>query len=73
MDGSEVLSRLQRDPATREIPVVIISADATAGQIKRLMTAGARAYITKPIDVYEFLRVIEEICAPDLTPATVAG
>ncbi len=72
LDGWDVLSRLQRDGVTREIPVVIISADATAGQIKRLMTAGARAYITKPIDVYEFLKVIDQISASHLTNAPVA-
>lgn len=59
MPGWEVLSELQRDNATREIPVIIISADATSRQIKRLMAAGAQAYLTKPIDVAEFFRVVE--------------
>jgi CheY-like chemotaxis protein len=61
MPGWEVLSQLQRHEATRDIPVVIISADATSQQIKRLMARGARAYLTKPIDVTEFFRVIEAI------------
>jgi PAS domain S-box-containing protein len=60
LPGWEVLSRLQRDKATRDIPVVIISADATARQLKRLMAAGARAYLTKPLDMPEFFRVIAE-------------
>jgi two-component system sensor histidine kinase/response regulator len=59
MPGWEVLSELQRDDATRDIPVVIISADATSRQMQRLRAAGARAYLTKPIDVGEFFRVIE--------------
>jgi PAS domain S-box-containing protein len=59
MPGWEVLSELQSHDATRDIPIVIISADATSRQIKRLMDAGARAYLTKPIDVAEFFRVIE--------------
>lgn len=59
MPGWEVLSELQRDDVTRDIPVVIISADATSRQIQRLRAAGARAYLTKPIDVGEFFRVIE--------------
>jgi CheY-like chemotaxis protein len=58
--GHKVLARLQQSELTREIPVVVISADATARQIKRLMEAGARAYLTKPIDIAEFFRVIEE-------------
>jgi CheY-like chemotaxis protein/anti-sigma regulatory factor (Ser/Thr protein kinase) len=57
--GWEVLSELQQHDATRNIPVVIISADATARQIDRLMSAGARAYLTKPIDMTEFFRAID--------------
>ena len=65
MPGWDVLTELQRHYATRDIPVVIISADATSRQIKRLMDAGARAYLTKPIDVAEFFRVVnsDNLCA----------
>jgi len=73
LPGWEVLSRLRRDETTREIPVVIISADATSRQIKRLMTAGARAYLTKPLDMVEFLRVIGGISAPQLMENSVAA
>jgi PAS domain S-box-containing protein len=65
--GWEVLSRLQRDDATREIPVVVISADVTSRQINRLMAAGARAYLTKPFDMQEFFRIIKQTSAPRLT------
>jgi PAS domain S-box-containing protein len=68
MPGWQVLAQLKADQLTREIPVVIISADATSPQIKRLLSAGARAYLTKPIDIAEFFRVIEDA----LTPATAA-
>jgi PAS domain S-box-containing protein len=66
MPGWQVLAQLKADQLTRDIPVVIISADATSPQIKRLLSAGARAYLTKPIDIAEFFRVIEDA----LTPAT---
>jgi CheY-like chemotaxis protein len=46
---------------TRDIPVVVISADDTARQIQRLMAAGARSYLTKPLDIAEFFRVIDEV------------
>jgi CheY-like chemotaxis protein len=62
--GWDVLHQLKRDDKTRHIPVVIISADATPHQIKRLMAAGAHTYLTKPLDVGEFLRVIEEAMTP---------
>lgn len=58
--GHEVLARLRKNKLTRDIPVVVISADATAGQIQRLMAAGAHAYLTKPIDITEFFHVIDE-------------
>jgi PAS domain S-box-containing protein len=58
--GHEVLARLREDKRTREIPVVVISADATARQIQRLLAAGACNYLTKPLDLHEFFRVIDE-------------
>jgi len=64
MPGWQVLAQLKADQLTREIPVVVISADATSPQIKRLLSAGARAYLTKPIDIVEFFRMIDEALAP---------
>ena len=58
--GDEVLARLRADKRTREIPVVVISADATTRQIQRLLAAGARNYLTKPLDIGQFFRVIDE-------------
>ena len=58
--GAEVLLRLKAEVATREVPVVIISADASPGQIRRLLAAGARDYVTKPIDVRRFLEIVDE-------------
>lgn len=59
--GDRVLSRLRRDPRTAGIPVVILSADATPGEIKRLLAAGAADYLTKPIEVPAFLRIVDDI------------
>jgi CheY-like chemotaxis protein len=64
LPGWQVLHQLKADQATRDIPVIVISADATASQIKRLISAGARAYLTKPLDIAEFFRVIEEAIYP---------
>lgn len=57
--GQEVLRQLKDDPMTSEIPVVILSADATPGQIDRLLAAGAQAYLTKPLDVGSVLRIFD--------------
>jgi CheY-like chemotaxis protein len=61
--GKEVLNFLREDPRTRDIPVAVISADATPGQIDRLLAAGARTYLTKPLDVKKFLTLIDEALA----------
>jgi len=53
--------QLRDDPATTSIPVVIHSADATPGQVQRLLSAGASAYLTKPFDVRELLAIIDDI------------
>ena len=58
--GDEVLQRLRDDPITATIPVVIVSADATPGQVQRLLNAGALTYLTKPIDVSDLLRILDE-------------
>src|SRR5918911_231357 len=61
MRGDEVLRRLKDDPATREIPVVVVSADATREQEERLLATGAHAYLTKPLDVRHFLHVVDAV------------
>jgi PAS domain S-box-containing protein len=57
--GEEVLRRLRSDARTVAIPVIVVSADATNASLERLQAAGANAYLTKPLDVDEFLSTIE--------------
>jgi DNA-binding response OmpR family regulator len=61
MNGADVLRKLRESPETATCPVVVISADATAAQIERLLTSGARSYLTKPIDVKEFLVTVDTV------------
>src|SRR6202045_3832758 len=60
LPGWEVLSQLKTGETTSDIPVVVVSADATTSQIKRLMKAGAATYLTKPLDVVEFFRILDQ-------------
>jgi CheY-like chemotaxis protein len=60
VSGAEVLRQLREEPRTREVPVMILSADATPGQIKRLLDQGASAYLTKPLDVKHILVLLDE-------------
>jgi CheY-like chemotaxis protein len=58
--GSEVLQLLQNGAQTAEIPVVVLSANATSSQIERLLAGGARNYLTKPFELDHFLAVLDE-------------
>ncbi len=61
ISGEEILRRLLDDPLTASIPVVMVTADATAGQVQRLLSAGAAAYLTKPLDVAQLLGLLDEL------------
>ncbi|MDP3359190.1 MAG: PAS domain S-box protein [Lutibacter sp.] len=60
LHGSEVLKLLQNEPKTKNIPVVVLSADTSQKQITNLLAAGAKAYLTKPLVVLEFLKALDE-------------
>ncbi|HST59962.1 MAG TPA: ATP-binding protein [Longimicrobium sp.] len=59
LSGEVVLHELRADERTRHIPVLVISADATTRQVERLRSAGARDYLTKPLDVDHFLAAVD--------------
>ena len=59
--GSDLLRQLQSNPVTCAIPIVILSADATPAKRAEMLAAGARAYLTKPIEVREFLQILDEL------------
>jgi PAS domain S-box-containing protein len=61
--GSEVIEQIMKDPVTKEIPVVIVSADAMPHQIRRLLDLGAKGYLTKPLDVTDFVGIIDDYIA----------
>jgi signal transduction histidine kinase/DNA-binding NarL/FixJ family response regulator len=61
MPGRDVMQQLRTDPATRNIPIVILSANATPRHIDELLAAGATAYLTKPIRVRDLLRTLDGI------------
>jgi CheY-like chemotaxis protein len=61
--GDEVLRLLRRDARTHGIPVVMVSAAAGPGQIERVLADGARAYLTKPLEVRRLLALLDEILA----------
>ena len=57
--GDEVIGYLKSDPVTRTIPVYMLSADAMNSRIEHLKDLGAVGYLTKPLDINEFLEVLD--------------
>jgi len=66
LNGDQVMEQLRSDPTTSHIPVVIVSADATSSQVSRLLEAGANAYISKPIDVNNFLALLNQLLSEEV-------
>jgi PAS domain S-box-containing protein len=61
LSGDQLLLRLRRDPALREVPVVMVSGDAIPSQVQRMLDLGAQGYLTKPFDIRELLGVVDEM------------
>jgi PAS domain S-box-containing protein len=63
-DGLTLLTRLKADPHTAQMPVVIVSADVSAGLMDAASRAGALAYLAKPVNVGELLRLVDGLLEP---------
>jgi DNA-binding response OmpR family regulator len=57
--GGDVLRMLSREPATSDIPVVIISGDSDTQLAIEMLAAGAAEYLVKPFDLHRFLSLID--------------
>ncbi len=58
MDGYAATKLIKQDAATKDIPVVALTAYAMSGDAERAREAGCDGYITKPIDPDEFPKVV---------------
>ena len=70
MPGQDAMHQLRTDPATRDIPIIILSADAAQSQASKLLAAGATDYLTKPIRVRDLLQTFDRILGQPV-PAAV--
>lgn len=57
--GLEVLRVLRERKATKEIRVIVMSADASQSKREQVLSLGANMYLTKPLDISEFVRVLQ--------------
>ena len=75
MNGLDVLQELKRDPATAEIPVIMLTAKASDDDVWAGWSAGASYYLTKPFELDELLRYLAYLedpanhVAPDAEPS----
>jgi CheY-like chemotaxis protein len=58
MDGWEATSTIKANPETKDIPIIVLTAHAMAGDREKALEAGADEYDTKPI---EFKRLLGKI------------
>jgi signal transduction histidine kinase/ActR/RegA family two-component response regulator len=68
IDGREVYRRLQDDPATRPLPVVVVSASAMPHEIDAMLEAGVPQYLTKPLDIRQFLETVDRFLTRPTPP-----
>jgi two-component system, chemotaxis family, response regulator Rcp1 len=61
MDGREVLSAIKSDPTLKTIPVVVLTTSRAEQDVLRSYELQANCYITKPVDLEQFMTVIKSI------------
>ena len=62
VDGVEALRRLRADERTAAIPVLAVTAQAMQGDHERFLAAGFDGYISKPVNIVEFLETVRRQC-----------
>ncbi len=61
LDGREVLQEIKTDPALKHIPVVILTTSRAEEDILRSYQSHANCYVTKPVDLEQFSKVVQSI------------
>ncbi len=60
MDGLKLVSLVRADPTNRDTPIIMITTEGAEEDRKRALSLGASAYLTKPIQTQELLRVVNQ-------------
>ncbi|WNI14989.1 response regulator [Actinacidiphila sp. ITFR-21] len=60
-DGRQVLERIKGDPELATIPVVVLTTSSAEEDIVRSYKLHANAYVTKPVDLGQFIRAVRQI------------
>ena len=59
--GHEVLAEIKRDPTLRAIPIVVLTSSAAESDVARSYALSANGYVTKPVDLDDYFRVVRLI------------
>lgn len=65
INGLEVINRIKAKPESKDIPVIVVSAHAMEADIKKCTEAGCLDYITKPINIQEFINRVKSVLLSD--------
>ena len=60
-DGRELLAEMKGDPGLKRIPVVILTTSTAEADVLRMYDLHANCYVTKPVDLDQFIRVVQTI------------
>jgi CheY-like chemotaxis protein len=61
VDGVEVLRQLKADPATAQLPVIVLTTTDDPREVQRCYDLGANCYVTKPVDYERFVEAIRRL------------
>ena len=62
IDGIEALSRLRADVRTASLPVIALTAQAMEGDRERFLAVGFDGYVSKPVNIHDFIATVERYC-----------
>jgi two-component system, cell cycle response regulator DivK len=65
IDGVEALARIRADERSASLPVLALTAQAMEGDRERFLAAGFDGYLSKPVDIAEFVATVKRYCEED--------
>jgi two-component system response regulator len=61
VNGMQVLERIKNDPATKDIPVVILTSSKEHPDVEKCYKMGVNSYVVKPVEFTSFMKAISEL------------
>ena len=61
LDGREVLQAIRADPATRDLPVIVLTTSAEPFDVEASYALGVNSYIQKPVDFEQFVAAVRQV------------